>query len=244
MSMVALVLSVEPRRRGLDVDMLETFIQEVPVEAGLELGAVVGLDLHDFEGQLLEYIVDESECGLLVKAFVDPQDPEASAVIDGGVLVVLFASSLDWLDELDVDLHGVARLLLLVALPAFGVTFVALRCRQAVQVGWLQDPPDAGGAHRDVVISLQIHGDLGRAKVVMLPQVDDLAHHLGLGGMRANQWPMRALAQALRSQLLVAAQPPVEGVPRDPEVPARHGDIASNLLGVLDDRESPSSSPG
>ena len=65
--------------------MLEAFVQEVPVEAGLELGAVVGLDLHDFEGQLLEHIVDESDCGLLVEAFVDPQNSEASAVIDGGV---------------------------------------------------------------------------------------------------------------------------------------------------------------
>ncbi len=30
------------------------------------------LDLHDFEGQLLEHIIDESDCGLLVEAFVDP----------------------------------------------------------------------------------------------------------------------------------------------------------------------------
>jgi hypothetical protein len=55
---------------------------------------------------------------------------------------VLLAHSLDGLDELDVDLNGVAWLLLLVALPAFGVAFVALRSRQAVEVGSLQDPPD------------------------------------------------------------------------------------------------------
>src|SRR5260370_26494079 len=130
--MRALDLSIEPRRRWPAVDVLEAFVQEVPVEAGLELGAVVGLDLHDLEGQLLEDVVDKPDCGLLVEAFVDPQDSEASAVIDGGVLVVLLADSLDGLDELDVDLNGVARLLLLVALPAFGVTLVALRCRQAV----------------------------------------------------------------------------------------------------------------
>jgi len=99
----------------------------------------------------------------------------------------------------------VARLLLLIALPALGVTFVALRRRQTVQVGSLQDPPDPGRAHRDVVISLEIHGDLGRAKVVVLAEVEDLAHHLGLGGMWANQWPTRALAQALGSKLLVTA---------------------------------------
>jgi hypothetical protein len=33
-------------------------------------------------------------------------------------------------------------------------------------------------------------------------------------------------------------------VPRDSEVPAGHGDIASHLLDVLDDGESPSCSPG
>jgi len=71
-AMRAFDLSVEPRRRGPDVDVLEAFVQEVPVEAGLELGAGVGLDLHHFEGQLLEHIVDESDCGLLVEAFVDP----------------------------------------------------------------------------------------------------------------------------------------------------------------------------
>ena len=112
--------------RWSDVDVLEAFVQEVPVEAGLELGAVVGLDLHDFEGQLLENIVDESDCGLLVEAFVDPQDSEASAVIDGGVLVVLFAHSLDGLDELDIDLNGMTGLLLLISLPAFGMALVAL----------------------------------------------------------------------------------------------------------------------
>ena len=105
------------------------------MKARLELGPIVGLDLHDGEGQLLEDVVDESDRRLLVQALVDPQDPQASAVIDCGVLVVLLALSLDGLDELDVDLNRVARLLLLVALPAFGVPFVALRCRQAI--GWL-----------------------------------------------------------------------------------------------------------
>ena len=88
---------------------------------------------------------------------------------------MLLADSLDAFDELDVDLNGVARLLLLVALPALGVAPVALRSGQPVQVGSLQDPPDPGRANRDVVIPLQIHGDLGWTKVVMLPQVDDLA---------------------------------------------------------------------
>jgi hypothetical protein len=243
-SMRALDLAVEPRRRGPDVDVLDAFVQEVPMEAGLELGAVVGLDLHDFERQLLEDVVDEPDCGRLVQALVDPEDPQASAVVDGGVLVVLLADAFDGLDELDVNLNRVARLLLLVALPAFGVALVPLRRRQPVEVSSLQDPPDAGRAHRDVVIALEVHGDLGWAKVVVLPKVEDLADHVGLGRVRANQRPMGPLAKALRPELLVAAEPEVELLSRDSEIPTRHGDAASNLLDVLDDGESPSCSPG
>ena len=125
-AMRPLDFAVEPRRRWSDIDVLNAFVQHVPVEASLELGSVVGLDLHDVERQLLEDVVDELDRGLLIQAVVDPQDPQASAVIDGGVLVVLFADSLDGLDELDVDLNRMARLLLLVALPAFTVALVSL----------------------------------------------------------------------------------------------------------------------
>src|SRR6266852_8594320 len=123
-----------------------------------------------------------------------------------------------------------ARLLLLVALPPFPVALVALRSGQAVEVSPLEDPPDPGRANQDVVIPLQIHGDLGWAKVVMLPQVEDLAHHLGLGRVRAHQRPTRPFTKAFWPELLIPTQPEVVRVPRDSEVPARHGDIASNLL--------------
>ena len=35
----------------------------------------------------------------------------------------------------------------------------------------------------DVVVALEVHRDLGRAEVVVLAQVDDLADHLGPGGV-------------------------------------------------------------
>ena len=104
-SMRALDLAVEARRRWSDVDVLDAFVEQVPMEAGLELGSVVGLDLHDVEGQLLNHVVDELDRGLLIQPLVDPQDPQPGAVIDGGELVVLLAHSLDGLDELDVDLN-------------------------------------------------------------------------------------------------------------------------------------------
>jgi hypothetical protein len=71
-----------------------------------------------------------------------------------------------------------------------------------------------------------------------------LANHFGFGRMWANQRPARPFPEAIRPELLVPAQPKVIGVPRDPEVPTGHGDVASNLLHVLDDGESSSCSPG
>ena len=53
---------------------------------------------------------------------------------------------------------------------------------------------------------------LAGPKVVMLPQVDDLAYHLGLGRVRANERPMRPFAKAFRPELLIPAQPEVKRV--------------------------------
>jgi len=90
---------------GPDVGVLNALGEQVPVEAGLELGSVVGLNLHNAEWQLLEDVVDESDRGLLIQALVDPKHTQSSAVIDSRVLVVLLALSFDGLDELDVDLQ-------------------------------------------------------------------------------------------------------------------------------------------
>jgi len=65
--------------------------------------------------------------------------------------------------------------LLLVTLPAFLVRLVALRGREPVHVEAFEDPPDPGRGHIDIVVALQVHGDLGRPEVVVLAQVDDLA---------------------------------------------------------------------
>lgn len=94
------------------------------------------------------------------------------------------------------------------------------------------------------MVALQIDRDLGRAEVVVLAEVEDLAHDLGLGRMRANQWPMRPLPEALWAELLIAAQPAIVRMPGDPEVPARHRSVAANLLDVLNNGKASSSSPG
>jgi hypothetical protein len=60
-------LAVEPRGARLDVGMADALVVEVPVEAGTEPGAVVGLDDLDPERELLSGIVDELDRGPLVE---------------------------------------------------------------------------------------------------------------------------------------------------------------------------------
>jgi hypothetical protein len=59
----------------------------------LELGAVVGLDDLDPEREFLEDIVEELDRGLLVVVGIEAQYPDAGAVVDRGVLVVLLAGA-------------------------------------------------------------------------------------------------------------------------------------------------------
>ena len=182
-------LAVEPRRGRLDVHVLDAAVEDVPVEGGLELGTVVGLDHLDPEGQLFEHVVDELDGGLLVEVVVDAEHTEPRAVIDRGELVVLPARAPDRRYELHVDLDPMPGLRLLVALPAVLVALVALRRWQAAHVEALEDPPDPRGADLDLVIPLEVHRDLVRPEVVVLAQVNDLADDLLPSGSRAQVRP-------------------------------------------------------
>src|SRR5260370_15897795 len=140
----------------------------MPVEGGLELGTVVGLDLLDPKGEFLEDVVCELDRGLLVQLSVDLQDPQPRAVVDGCELVVLLAHTTDGLDELDVDLNGVARSLLFVTLPALLMALIALGGGQPTEIQAAQDAPESRLADADVLVALEVHRDFERAKVVVL----------------------------------------------------------------------------
>jgi len=61
----SLHLAVEPWGLWSDVDMFDALVLDMPVEAGLELGTIVGLDRVNLERQLGECVVDELDCGVL-----------------------------------------------------------------------------------------------------------------------------------------------------------------------------------
>src|SRR5215211_8779499 len=79
-AMRALDLAVQPRRPRLDVVVADALVQDVPVEAGAELDAVVSLDDLDSEGQAFQHIIDELDGRLLVELGVDAQYPQPGAV--------------------------------------------------------------------------------------------------------------------------------------------------------------------
>jgi hypothetical protein len=155
----------------------DALVQDVPVERGLELGPVIGLDRLDLERQPLHDVVDELDGRLLVQLRVDPQHPQPGAVVDRGELVALVPTAApagcadDGFDELDVDLHVMAGPLFLVPLPPLVVPLVALGGGQPAEVESLQNAPHAGLADRDVVVAAQVHDDLLGSEVVVLPQV-------------------------------------------------------------------------
>jgi hypothetical protein len=67
----------------------DAFVQDVPVEAGAELDAVVGLDDLHAEWEPRQHVVQELDGRLLVELGVDAQHAQAGAVVDGGELEVL-----------------------------------------------------------------------------------------------------------------------------------------------------------
>ena len=94
---------------------------QVPVKLRLELGAVVRLnDVHP-ERQPAQTSSTKPDRCPLIAGVVDLEHPHARAVVDRCELVKAFARARNPLEELHVHLQPMARLGLLVALPALAV---------------------------------------------------------------------------------------------------------------------------
>ena len=123
------------------------------------------------------------------------------------------ARARDALEKLDVDLQAMPRLRLLVARPAVRVPPVLLVGRQPVHAVTAQDAMHGGAGHRHAVKPLQIIGNLARAEVVVLPEVEDLADHLHRCCSRGVVRRAGAIRQSCVAVLLIPLAPLVECLP-------------------------------
>jgi len=104
---------------------------------------------------------------------------DARAVVDGGELIEPLSSPRDAFQELHVHLQPMPRLGFLVAFPPLAVRLVLLIRRQAIQAVLAQDPVHGRASDRHLVKASEVVADPARPEVVPLPQIQDLAHHLG-----------------------------------------------------------------
>lgn len=147
---------------------------EVPVEARLELGAIVRLDDQDAERKPPDNLVHEADGGGLAAAIVDLEHPDTGAVVDSRELIQALAGACDPLQELHIQLQPMSRLWLLISVPG------AAR-RPTLVVGWQPAHPmvdqdavyrRAGNGH--LVEALQVVGNPAGTEAIAFPQVQDL----------------------------------------------------------------------
>nr|WP_260502522.1 hypothetical protein [Rhodococcus aetherivorans] len=153
------------------------------------------------------------------------------------VVALLLPGLPQWFNEFHIDLQLVAGTLLLVALPPHLGTLVALRSRQPAGVELVQDAPDAGRADREVVVSVQIHGDLLRSEVVLLSQPEDLLDDLRVGLRRLMMRDARAVLEPVEAFLVEPAAPLVVALPADAVVAAGRGDVTAHFLDMTQYRQ-------
>ena len=80
-------LPIELRRPGLDVDVPNAMVGEVPVELGLKFMPPVGSHRMHPNRELLDHVVEEVEGVLLGVPRRDPEGADARGIVNGGVLV-------------------------------------------------------------------------------------------------------------------------------------------------------------
>ena len=122
-----------------------------------------------------------------------------------------------------------AWLRLLVARPAVRVPPVLLVGGQPVHAVPAQNAMHGGIGHRHAVKPLQIIGNLARAEVVVLPEVEDLAHDLRRRGPRRAVRRPGAVRQSGITVLVIPLSPLVERLAGNAEMPTGPRDIAGTV---------------
>ena len=107
---------------GLDVDVLDALVREVPRKQRLELMAAGGAHRVNTEGKRPDHVVCEGDGVLLCVSPVDAERADPSGIIDRRVLVAT-DSLPGWpleREELHVDLHVMPRDLFGIAMGMHG----------------------------------------------------------------------------------------------------------------------------
>src|SRR5688572_23638857 len=91
--------------------------------------------------------------------------------------------------------------------------------------------------------ALEVVGDPAWPEVILLAQIEDLAHHSGRGSPRRAMGRPRAIGQACFPELVKTALPFVERCPRDTEIPTGSRDLAWFVTSRPQDLQSPRGKP-
>ena len=94
--------TIEARCAALDIDMSDAPVLHMPVVLGAEVRTVVRLNSLHSKGQAREHIIHKVDSVLLVVALVDPEHPQACAIIYGGELEIAFALARDGIQGWDL----------------------------------------------------------------------------------------------------------------------------------------------
>jgi hypothetical protein len=113
---------------------------EMPVESGLELGAVIRLYDVDPEREPPQDLVDELDRRRLIAGVIHLEHANARAIVDGGELKEPLPGPWNALEELHVQLQPVAGLGFLIPLPALFMRPMLLIRRQPAHAVGAEHP--------------------------------------------------------------------------------------------------------
>src|SRR5581483_2141797 len=200
--------------------MADVALLKMPVEAGLELRPIVGLDDQDPKGEPPNNLIHKADRRSLVARIVDLEHPDARAIVDGSELVQTLLRAGDPLEELNVQLQAMPGLRLLVALPSASPGPMLLIGRQPVQAVANQDAVHRRACEAHLVKALQIISDPTWPKVIELSQVENFGDHLPRSRPGGAQRYTGTITQSGFAVCPVSRSPFIKALSRDAEATA------------------------
>jgi hypothetical protein len=97
--------TVELWGSGLDVNVPDTFVFDVPVELCLPLVATIRTDGVDAKRELIDDVVDEIDRALLIVSLIDLQSSDSRRIIDCSELVATDLPALARLESQKLDIY-------------------------------------------------------------------------------------------------------------------------------------------